>query len=235
MDIFNEPTIDTIDPEKDYFTELVGEGKKYKDQIAAGRALVEKDAFIKRILDEKRRVEEDLSTRIKYEDFLDKVKAPLERQPVPAAVTIQPEAPASELTPTDIEELVQRQIVAREAETARGRNLLTVQGRLQEELGVNYSEQVKQRARDLGLDIQYFNDTAARSPQAFFELMGMNRPREGLTTLPRGTSNPPVHSGAVKNFAYFNKMRKEHPVEYSRYGMKEEWELAKKMGADFYN
>lgn len=233
MDIFNnEPT---IDPNKDYYSELVGEGKKFADNAALARAKVESDAFIARVLEEKRRVEEDLKTRINMQDFLDQVKAPVVNTPVSQPVTTPQPTPASELTPDAIEQLVQRQIVAREAETARSRNLLTVQGRLQETLGANYSELVKQRARDLGLDIQYFNDTAARSPQAFFELMGLNRPREELTTLPRGTSNPPVQAGTVKNFAYFNRMRKENPVEYSRYGMKEEWELAKKLGADFYN
>lgn len=231
MDIFNNDT--AIDPTVDYFPELVGEGKKYKTNADAARAILEKDAFIKRVLDEKRMLEEDLKTRVNMEDFLTQVKSATPT-PQPTPVTIPTQATASELNTADIEKLVQQQIAQREADNARSRNLLTVQGKLQETLGVNYSEQVKQRARDLGLDIQYFNDTAARSPQAFFELMGLNRQPEGLTTLPRGTPNPPVHVGSVKNFAYFNKMRKENPVEYSRYGMKEEWELAKKMGADFY-
>lgn len=230
MDIFNDAP--AIDPTKDYYTELVGEGKKFADNAALARAKVESDAFIARVLEEKRRVEEDLKTRINMQEFLDRVQTPV-AQPTPVITPAQ--APASELTASNIEELVQRQIAQREADNARSRNLLTVQGKLQEVLGQNYSEQVKQRAKDLGLDIQYFNDTAARSPQAFFELMGLNRQPEGLTQLPRGTSNPPTPSGSVKNFAYFNKMRKENPVEYSRYGMKEEWELAKKMGADFYN
>jgi hypothetical protein len=230
MDIFNEPTIET--PK---FEDLVGEGKKYKTTDDAARAIIEKDKFIQRLLEEKRTVEEDLKTRINMQEFLDRVQTPVSPQPVLQPVTNPQPAPASELTAEQIEKLVQQQIANREAETARSRNLLTVQGRLQETLGENYATQVKQRARDLGLDIQYFNDTAARSPQAFFELMGLNRPREELTTLPRGTSNPPTPSGTVKNFAYFNKMRKENPVEYSRYGMKEEWELAKKLGADFYN
>lgn len=232
MDIFNnEPA---IDPTKDYFPELVGEDKKYKTNADAARAILEKDAFIKRVLDEKRQLEEDLKTRINMQDFLDQVKTPV-RQPTAETVTIQSEAPASELTPANIEELVQRQIAQREADNARSRNLLTVQGRLQEALGDTYSEQVKQRARDLGLDIAYFNDTAARSPQAFFELMGLNRPREELTTLPRGTSNPPNFVANKKNFQYFNKMRKENPNLYYSQGQKEEWKLAKEMGADFFN
>lgn len=233
MEIFNnEPT---IDPNRDYTTELVGEGKKFADVAALARAKVESDAFIARVLAEKRQLEEDLKTRVNMQEFLDRVQTPVSAQtPVPA-VTIQPQASSPELTSDAIEKLVQQQIVAREAETARSRNLLTVQGKLQEALGPNYSEQVKQRARDLGLDIQYFNDTAARSPQAFFELMGLNRPREELTTLPRGTSNPPVQVGNVRNFAFYNKMRKEAPSQYhSQAVQKEMWEQAKKLGADFY-
>lgn len=231
MDIFN--TDATIDPNKDYLSELVGEGKKFADNAALARAKVESDAFIKRILDEKRQVEEDLKTRINMQDFLDQVRTPVP-SPQPTPVTNQEQASASGLTPADLEAQIQRVMSQREADNARSRNLLTVKGKLEEALGENYAEQVKQRAKDLGLDIQYFNDTAARSPQAFFELMGLNRPREALTTLPRPGSNPPVQAGNVKNFAYFNKMRKENPVEYSRYGMKEEWEQAKKLGPDFY-
>lgn len=230
MDIFETPA---IDPNKDYYTELVGEGKKFADNAALARAKVESDLFIKRVLDEKRQVEEDLKTRINMQDFLDRVQTP-PVQPAAEPVTTPAQAQASELTPTQIEQIVQQQIATREAEQLRSRNLLTVQGRLQDALGANYSEQVKQRARDLGLDIQYFNDTAARSPQAFFELMGLNRPREELPTLPRGASNPPNLQSGVKNFAYFNKMRKDDPVTYSRYGQKEEWELAKKMGPAFF-
>jgi len=231
MDIFNDTP--TIDPNKDYYTELVGDGKKFADNAALARAKVESDLFIKRVLDEKRQIEEELKTRIKMEDFLDRVQAPVV-QPQAEPVITPAQAQASELTPTQIEQIVQQQIATREAEQLRTRNLLTVQGRLQEELGENYSTQVKQRAQMLGLDIQYFNDTAARSPQAFFELMGLNRPREELPTLPRGTSNPPNLGGVKKNFAYFNNMRKTDPVQYSRYGQKEEWELAKKLGPAFF-
>lgn len=233
MDIFEPNT--SIDPNVDHYAELVGEGKKYKTNADAARAILEKDAFIKRVLDEKRVLEEDLKTRVNMQDFLDQVKTPVERQPQAPAVTTQPQASASALTPDDLERRIQQQIVQREADVARSRNLLTVQGRLQETLGQNYSEHVKRRATDLGLDIQYFNDTAARSPQAFFELMGLNQPREQLTSLPRSTSNPPVSVSGGKKFADFNRMRKENPVQYhSQAVQKEMWELARQLGPDFY-
>lgn len=226
MDIFNND--DTIDPNKDYLSELVGEGKKFADQQALARAKVESDAFVKRILDEKRQLEEDLKARVSMQDFLDQMKTQRPTTPQPDPVTNQVTAPASELTSEKIEELIQRQITNREAETARSRNLLTVQDKLTNALGSNYAEQVKQRAKDLGLDLQYFNDTAARSPQAFFELMGLNKPRPVDPSLPRGTSNPPVAADRNKNFAFFNKMRKENPVQYhSAVTQKEMFERAK--------
>ena len=44
QDLFTMST--TIDPEKDYTAELVGEGKKFKDNKELARSKVESDLFI---------------------------------------------------------------------------------------------------------------------------------------------------------------------------------------------
>ena len=227
MEIFNDDP-HAIDPNKDYFSEYVGEGKKFADQQALARAKAESDLMIKRVLDEKRQLEEDLRARVSMQDFLDQMKNQRPITPQPDPVTNQVNAPASELTPEAIEALIQKQITNREADNARSRNLMTVQDKLQTVLGSNYTEQVKQRAIALGLDIQYFNDTAARSPQAFFELMGLNKTRPNDPALPRNTSNPPVTADRNRNFAFFNQMRKTDPVQYHSAAVsKEMFERAK--------
>src|SRR4051794_16092193 len=107
-DLFNDSD-DTpdIDQNKDYFSELVGDGKKYKDSQAAGRAIVEKDAFIERLKAEAHGLRQELNTRLKLEEVVDRIssasKSPTSEQPPREPDNGQS---ASQLSPEDVQALV---------------------------------------------------------------------------------------------------------------------------------
>ena len=237
MDIFDAPpAIETIDPAKDYLSEYVGEGKKFADAAALARAKAESDAFIKRILDEKRLLEEDLKTRTNYQEFIDQMKT-VQKAPVAP----NQETPPVQVTPPsvepDLEKRVAEAIEKREADNTRTRNLIDVQQKLIETYGNDYANRVKSRAQELGIPVAWLNDAAAKSPQAFYAMIGLQKPQEPNTRqVPSSVNTAAMMAPGsnTKNWAYYNNLRKTNPVQYnSKQVQAEMWEQAKKLGPDF--
>ena len=114
----NEPEIDL---EKDYLAELVGEGKRYKDPQVLARSAVEKDNFIERLKTEGAQLRAELNTRIKYEEFLDKLKSSPSRSNEEPQT---PQEPANVFAkPEDIDRLIDQKIQQREQQGVAERNL----------------------------------------------------------------------------------------------------------------
>lgn len=236
MDIFdNQPTVEQIDPAKDYFAELVGDDKKFKTPQDLARAKAESDAFIKQVLNEKRQLEEDLKTRTNMQDFLDQMKSatkkPNDEVPPPNPAINPPVVKSDE----DYEKLIERKMAEREAENIRKRNLIDVQEKLRQVYGSDYANHVKAKAADLGIPIEWLNDAAAKSPKAFFELVGIRPQQEQLRSPPQGINTTGLGSTkTVKNWAYYNQMRKSDPTQYhSKQIQAEMWEQAKLLGPEF--
>lgn len=236
MDIFNNDDQNVVPA----FTDLVGEGKKYSDPDAAAKALVEKDRFIQRVLDEKRQLEADLKAQINFQAFDDRMKA-LEaarltehREPTPAPVS----TPAS-VEPADLEDKIAKALADREQQTIRSRNLITVKDTLVEKLGNDYPTRVKARAKELGISLDRLNQIAAETPNAFFTLIGLtNSPQRVDNVAPPASQHNPaafVPESNRKNYAYFQQMRKERPGEYHTPRVQqEEMKEAIRQGAAFY-
>lgn len=238
MDLFDAPpVIETIDPTKDYLSEYVGEGKKFADAAALARAKAESDAFIKRILDEKRLLEEDLKTRTNYQEFIDQLKT-AQKPPVAPNQETSPVQVTSPSVEPDLEKKVSEAIEKREAENARTRNLMDVQQKLLETFGNDYATRVKSRAQELGIPVAWLNDAAAKSPQAFYAMIGLTKtqPEPTARQIPSSVNTAALMApgGNVKNWAYYNNMRKTNPVQYnSKQVQAEMWEQAKALGPDF--
>lgn len=220
--------------------DFVGEGKKYSDNNAVAKALTEKDAFIARLIEEKRQLEADHKAALNLQAFQDRINA-LEaaqverREPPPQTTAI----PAN--VPTIDEDTVQRIIDERERQNTRTRNLMQVKDTLVEKLGEDYPNRVKARARELNLSMERLNELAAETPSAFFALLGFDKP----APQPDNVAPPVTRQNSAADFApnagvkgnsYFSKMRRERPTEYytPRVAMEEYNEL-KRLGPEkFY-
>jgi hypothetical protein len=238
MDDIFTPTTPSIDPEKDYFAEYVGEGKKYKTPQDAGRAIVEKDAFIARVLEEKRQLEEDLRTRSNEQNFLDQLKSVVKPPLTPDVGTPPPQSdPSPTVDPKNIEALVQKTIEAQREREERTRNLNEVKQALTNVFGADYANSLKQRANELGIPVEWLNDAAAKSPKAFYRMLGLDAApaRSDLFTPPTTVNTAGFNQDkTVKNWAYYNDLRKTDPTKYhSPATQKELWENAKKLGEKF--
>jgi hypothetical protein len=179
--LFADPAPQTeIDETKDYLSEFVGEGKKYRDAQALAKAVAHKDAFIEQLKAETAGMRQDLQTRLKMEDFLAKLAPP----PAPTSDNQAAQRPAEQ---TATKEELLKLLEEREAAAARQRNLTEAKETLQKTFGPNYASKVREVAANLNTSEAFFNDLAATNPAALYKLLGVGEQRPQSFEAPRLT------------------------------------------------
>lgn len=228
-----------IDPDKDYFSELVGEDKRYKDTKAAGRAIVEKDAFITRLEAETAELRKELQKRVTLEELVDKIKTARTEQdqrPNPDGDHGR-ESPPAALSSEQIAELIEQQLEVRVTKERRASNALAVKQRLIEEFGKDYVSRLSARVQDLGVTSAFMEDLAQTNPKVFFELIGSKETRESPVMPPKSSMRTESFRPQVKskNYAYYQELRRKEPTLYYTPKVQNEmFNEAKRQGEAFY-
>jgi len=235
---------DTVDPEKDYFPELVGEGRKYKTQQDLARAVVEKEFHIKRVENENSEMRTDLKekeTAKTLEEILNQLEV-LRTQPPSNGNNQNREAEQMQntgLTSAEVEALIQK----RESINQQKVNRDSVQKKLRETYGKDFVSKVEETATHLGVGVDYLDNVAVQNPNAFYRLMGMEQTTQRKAdefSPPRSRLNFDSNSSSSnkKNFAYYEQMRKAKPSEYHSIKIQNEMHqealAAYERGEDFY-
>lgn len=215
--------VDEIDPNKNYFAELVGEGRKFKTQEDLARGKFESD----RMIAFKNKEFDDLRTS--YLELLEQNKAGPKLQELldrlnDQQLTSRETPPSNEDTKSpamdykEIESLVSRKIQETEMSRKQEANFNVVKNKLIERFGNNYKNSVKQHMDELGLSDDDVNALARKSPTAFFKTMGLeDKETESFQAPPRNErrSDNFVPKGSEKrNWAYYEKLRKAEPKVY---------------------
>lgn len=242
-DIFEDTNADApvIDPEKDYFEEFVGEGKKYKDSKAAGRAILEKDLFIDQLKKEAEEARQELRSRISVEEALTRIQTTNKTSQTNdsgQATSHREDGNGANqdpqgITSEAIDKLVEEKLKAREQaasqRTAQEReeaNLASVRDKLSAVYGPNFAAKVKEQADSLGVSTQFLTETGAREPRALFKLLDITEAHAGQRRdiTDQNFSAPPrsvVNTSGVTNpgstertQAYYDKLRKAEPKRY---------------------
>jgi hypothetical protein len=219
-EVHNDPV---IDPNKDYFSELVGEGKKYKDTVAAGRAIVEKDHFIDHIKRENNQLREDYmklheeyKAGAKLQELIDQLKA--QQQASSDNLNANDVKDSTAFDPKQIESLVSSKLQEFEANKKEQENYNYVKEKLVERFGPNFKEALRQHSESLGMSPEYVDDLARKAPKALLSALGA----EG-TGSPRETfQSPPTSSVKTafspkteqRTWSYYQKLRRDHPKVY---------------------
>ena len=214
-----------IDPTKDYFAELVGEGKKFKDPKALAVGKMQSDLYIKtleRQQDELRKdyqkLSEDYKTRASLEEIIDKMdsraKQPQGNTPANEPVDKQPG-----FDPKQIESLVSNKIQEHETVRKQTDNFNVVKEKLREKYGDNYQNALKQQIDDLGLSADYIDDLARKSPNAVIKSLGLDAaPNKDPFQAPiRNTVNPSSFrqkGPTQRTRQYYLDLKKNDPKRY---------------------
>jgi len=237
-DVFQNDPSETPLEDKNYLEELVGEGKKFSDPEKLARAKVESDRFIARLLAEQEEMRKALEKRNNEEEFLTKLEQITKpRQPEIEEPTLgnQP-TEKSALTPADIERMLEE----REAKKTAERNLETVVQKLEQAFGPDYRSRVQNQASTLGVGTDFLTDIAAKNPQAFYKLMGLDQQNRQDTFSPPPRSNTMAfqpNSGNKKDYNYWKAQRAEKGEGwyFQKSTQREIWNSVNSMGeAEFY-
>lgn len=214
MTLFND-VIETNDADLTYEQLLA----KYTDNEGIAKAMSHKEKFINQLKTEQSGIRADLETRIKYEEFLDRMNSlqsgTTKGAPSPDDTTSNnnTQTPPS-VTPQDIERLLEQ----RDAKKRQESNLEYVERKLTETLGPNFGSKIKQQAANLDMSEETLTAIAAQNPKAFLKLVGAEEKTEqSFTPPPRSMFNADSFKPSLsntKNFSYYENLRKTKPTEY---------------------
>ena len=235
-----------IDPNKNWLEEYVGEGKKFKDPEDLAKGKAHSDAFIYRLQKETEELRKELNTRIKLEEFMDRMNSQntdgAHQATQTAGTGNQTNGTASNATsPDDIESLIEQRLAQREAEKTQKQNVEIARSRLVEMFGDNYQAELEARTNSLGLTKEFVANLAKTQPKALFALLGLEgqQKKDDSVFTPRGSVNTSGlgNSGSQeKNWAYYEKIRKQNPAAYFSVPVQNEMhKQASKLGERFYS
>lgn len=217
FEVVPDDDIVTIPEDVDYYTELVGEGKKFKTERDLARGKAEADTYIELLKRKNDELLKELNTRTSLDAFLDKMKNK-EGETVPEVVTPQGGENKAALDDSEIEQRILKALEQREAAKAQETNIEKVTRVMSEQFGDQANLVIAKRSKELGMPATELKAMAARSPSAFFTLVGVSEtPAPGLApAVPRsGVNNTGSSTPAgVKNKAYFDKLKVQDPKKY---------------------
>ncbi len=239
MSLFTETG--DIDPNKDYFSELVGEGKKYKTNVDAGRALVEKDLHIAQVQREAAEARAALAERVKLEELYDKINALATKSPNSEADnqnTNGTNTQGTAITPEHIDELFNKKFSLAEQKRQEEMNEAKSKEIAAKKFGNNYPSKLKEEASRVSMTPEQLDQVARSNPAAFSRLIGADTPvrQEALTTPPLGVSTTFTPATGERTMAWYKQLRKDNPILYaSREMVAQQIKDAERIGESFFD
>jgi hypothetical protein len=242
--LLDSSNIETFDETKNYYSELVGEGKKFKDNesLAKGKYLADLHAqTLEKRLDELRedylREREMNATRAKLEDVIKQLETTKLSNETPSNEVREPA-----LKTTDIEEFLSKEVPkhvsAYELERRMKENFNTVKSKLIERFGNNYQNQYKDKIDQLGLTPERAEALAREAPTAFLTMLGLDRSPQRMTdtTPPSSSTSFRPQTGEKRKMSYYKELRKTKPMLYHDPKIAIEMEkMAQELGEDFFD
>lgn len=210
-----------LDPNADYLTELVGEGKKFKDAQALAKSKMMADRHITNLETELEETRLELKQRIGFQEAMDQLK--LLNKPVvnePSNIDTPDQSERKDvLTPEQLEALLERKLTERESKNLQERNQNFVQSELVKHFGSEEiaRSEINRKAKELDISPDVLKSMAQKTPKAFLALV-VEAPRNVNTSVPKSsivmsnekTFNP---TGSKKQ-SYWNNLKKSDPKSY---------------------
>jgi hypothetical protein len=216
------------DPHKNYFEELVGEGKKFKTPEELARGKAEADAFIERLKREQEALRQELNTKLSMEEYVDRLRT--SSQPNNSRSDPPLNEPnggeggdngKTQLKPEDIEALIEQKVTARERARIQQQNQETVKQKLIESFGNDYISKLKEAASTLGLTPEDMDAMAKDRPKAFLKLVGADNAQpqskpntNSLFTPPSGNATAPRQVSGDRTKSYYDEIKQKDPKRY---------------------
>ena len=216
---------DNSDPGSNYFEQLVGEGKKFKDPESLARGKFESDNYIRhkeQQYDELRadylKLREEYNAGQRLQTLIDQLSTQQQQQLASSDNTQANGVQQAQIDPKQIESLVSSKIQEHEITKMQMENFNAVRNKLVEQYGENYQNVLKKQVSDLGLTEAEVNEMAKRHPKVLMRTLGLDQPaqRQDFQTPTRSSQSSFTPTGAPKRtWSYYQKMKKENPKQYT--------------------
>lgn len=249
-ELFENSPAQTLDPQKDYLAEYVGEGKKFKDAAALAYSKAQSDAFITQLQREAAELREDLSKRKTMEEVLSNLQNTPNQPNGGNAPAGGSENNSSALDEETLNRLIQDRVKATiestEAERNAKSNVELVKNTLVSTWGNDYVAKLEAASAELGLSKDFVTSLARTQPKVLLKLVGAeaSQPRAEANIFSPSTAGVVSAGLTARNssslpeqekYSYWQKMRTENPNFYhSPVAAKARFEAAKKHGEAFF-
>lgn len=231
-DTQNSPAIVQVDPDKDYLTELVGEGKKFAEVTDLARGKAEADLFIEQLKEENASFREKLKEATTYDKLMNDLTSAKTNGENPNDNSSNQENPSDEpgadgvtFTQEQIDQLLEQKLSEHQSRARQAENVQKVQSEFIDRFGDKASIVLRSIGESNGLTSDELREMSALRPQVVISLAKqMEVPQTNETpdlfsdATPRATTDQfrTVPDTGFKTKAYFDKMKKSDPQRYLR-------------------
>lgn len=193
-------------------TELIGEGKKYKSIDDALKSVPHAQNHISILERELAELKQDLEKRLNSEQVLEKI---LEAKKDSGSQ----ELPPNEITPEALKDLVKSTYQEISSDEKKASNLKAVDSKLQETWGDKAAQMLRTKADELGVGVGFLQETAAHSPKAFYNLIGVSqdKPTGSVPSMQKGSVNTETFAETglqPYSYKWYQNMRRNDPKQY---------------------
>ena len=220
--LLNDDQEITIDPNKNYLEELVGDGKKFKSLEDLARGKYESDLYIRnkeKAFDDLSKDYLNLSSEYKARASLEEVIDKLSNQKLASSDLANEDTNKPVYDPKEIESLVSSKIQEHELTKKQQDNFNIIRNKLKERFGENHQKVLREQMERLGLTEEFTNDLAKKHPSVFIKTFGLDEQqnREDSFQAPM-RSNQRSDSFAprtnARTWSYYQKMKRDNPTLY---------------------
>lgn len=237
-------TEQAVETQESFVKKLVEQrGEKWQDPEVIAKGKIEADTHIANLERQLQEMREDLSKN----EYSKKLLETLQNK---AGGTTQETADAkdnntgaatetnttAEVGDIDLESLVEQTLAKREQEAKVAQNIKSVEQQLETAFGTEARKVVEEKAASLGISLNRMQEIASESPAAFMALVGQPAAmeRNADVTSAKNTASG-FNTQGVKDFDFYQKMRRENPKQYYSPSMQNEMAQARvQLGDKFY-
>lgn len=208
--------------EMNYHAELVGEGKKFKDDdaLAKGKYIADQyiatlEAKLDQLRTEYQNIREENVANKKLQDLIDQARNPPARDYYPEV-----EKPKPTIDPKQIESLIDTRISERENARKQTENMQMVRSKLEASYGKDFQNTLQEKITELDMSLSEANNLARTNPKMLLRLLEVDKPVEApqqdvFRAPPRSSQTPAFKpTQEVRTWDWYQKLKATDPKKY---------------------
>jgi hypothetical protein len=221
LDDKSEPAFDET---KNYFEDLVGEGRKFKDEKELAKSKVLGDLYIKDIVRQKDELansyielKAQYDAQAKLVDLVDRIGDQKRTNSDDTLNITNKNEPVNSIDLDSLDKRFEQLLTKREKAQIENENLKKSQKMLREGLGDNYVNVIRSRIDDLEMSEEDVNSLAKRSPKMLARVFGIDSQNTNTLNM---FQSPPVSQRRSDTFkptvqkrtwSYYQEQKKTNP------------------------